>query len=176
MLPINTGLRHAIERLGLYFTFTCGETLKDKYGGLEARFLAPFLVDGGQLFTDGIDDEFMGGNADGSAICLDALEQGLGNLQSRRFISCALHLFAHLSRTPVKFDFETTITTRIIISISRPAGLIKQEFGSTLPGSLSKKKTGLCAGTQPHRHHRPGHPKSANRLGAIDPQFYLYFP
>ena len=29
LLPINTALRHAIERLGLHFSFTYGETLRD---------------------------------------------------------------------------------------------------------------------------------------------------
>jgi len=53
-------------------------------------------MDGGQLLTDGIDDEFMGRDAGGLAIGFNTLQQGLGDLQSRGFIRRNSRIFTHL--------------------------------------------------------------------------------
>jgi hypothetical protein len=65
------------------------------WGRLKTWFSALFLVDGSQFFANGIDDEFMGGDAAGLAISFNALYQNLRNFQAKGFILRTVSLFAH---------------------------------------------------------------------------------
>ena len=63
--------------------------------GLQPRFSPPFAVDGQQLFTHRVQDEFTGSDATGFAIVFNAFIERFGDICANAVITGGFSFFTH---------------------------------------------------------------------------------